>query len=181
MSIAGSVADRVKKSIVEFKPGINLLIGPNGSGKTTIFDLMKNGKTEKFKNSQIDYECEGNGKFISHDFEKDNPRIKARIETTVDALYHFHSHGETTKTTISFLKNSKCKDSIVMLDEPEQALDLDGIKTLIQTLRDCKASQIIVITHSPYLILQPDFNVVELVDGYKEKVKKEIFNLIKEN
>jgi predicted ATPase len=107
------------------------------------------------------------GPYYFFDFEKHNPRQKRYIESGFDVVSHMKSHGEVNRLVID--KMSEAKDCLFLLDEPEQALDLDGIIELLNIVRDSGASQIIIVTHSPLIILSGLFHIVELEDGYYDK------------
>jgi len=173
------VAERVRKNPIVLQPGINVLIGPNGSGKSTILT----GLNRKWK-KQIKLTISGNGKlnYYAFDFEKDNPRKQNAFYSDNDRAIAqlamiMSSHGESVKTLIAWLLDEKLKDKLMLYDEPEQALDLEGLQTLVANARQSPAEQIIIATHSPAIILQPDFHVVELVDGYKEQIRNHVIAL----
>jgi predicted ATPase len=173
MIVTGKICDRLKKSDLSFIPGINLLIGPNGSGKSTIFQILskriKVGDTI-YQDSRVTFDIDGQPKTFSFDFEKDSPRVKGRVDTGFDIASRWHSHGQSVAAIIAMVRSQEAKDHVMLMDEPEQALDLENLKLLISSLHASPATQIILVTHSPFLIMQPDFHVVEMVDGYRGQV-----------
>jgi len=162
-----SIKKRIKKHNLVFKSGPNLLIGPNGSGKSTLFELLT--VNPKCTHKSADVVISG-GNFFAFDFEKHNPRKKSYFDNPSDIVMRFKSHGESNKAILDMLKTDSCKDYIVLLDEPEQALDVKGIANFRKIVQKTKASQMIIITHHPFLIMDPIFNIVELVDGYYDDV-----------
>ena len=158
---------RIKKHNLVFEPGPNLLIGPNGSGKSTLFEILTHKPKDAQKLADITI---AKGNFFAFDFEKQNPRKKNYFDHPADVLMRFKSHGESNKAILGMLKTDECKDCILFLDEPEQALDVQGITDFIKIVKITQASQIIIITHHPFLIMNPIFNIVELVDGYYDTV-----------
>ena len=167
------LAERVKKNPVSFQPGVNLLIGPNGSGKSTICSSL--AKNPKHPDVAFDVTP---GKFRFFDFERDNPRVKSYVESDIDIYVRMMSHGEVIKELLKTLTQKGVQDEAVIIDEPEAAVDVDGIEQLIKSLRASPAHQVIVATHCPFLIWQSDFNIVELVDGYREHVKTRVEKLL---
>lgn len=175
------VAERVRKNPLIFQPGINVLIGPNGSGKSTILTGLNRKWKKHFK---LTISGDGKLNYYAFDFEKDNPRKQNAFYADNDRAMAqmamiFSSHGESVKTLIAWLLDEKLKNKLMLYDEPEQALDLEGLQTLVQYARQSPAEQIIIATHSPAIILQPDFHVFELVDGYKEQIKAHVLALAK--
>lgn len=161
-----------KKAPVTFKfePGVNLLVGPNGSGKSTILSALTQ------PNASAKYETSGEIRTWFLDFEKSNPRVKSNLAYSknirFDIACHFKSHGEVVQALLSTLSDPEMKGRLALVDEPDMALDLPGIKKLQKALANCQASQIIVACHSPFLMLCGKFNVVEMRPGYLDKVRK---------
>jgi predicted ATPase len=161
ITIPEKYKNMVSKSFVEFQSGLNLLIGPNGSGKSTLLNII-----QEYKNDRTVLDLEP-GPYYFFDFEKHNPRLKSYIDNGFDIVSRMKSHGEVNRSVISEM--SEAKDCLFIMDEPEQALDVDGIIELLDIVRKSKASQIIMVTHSPLIILSGLFHIVELEDGYYDK------------
>ena len=133
-----------------FREGINLLVGENGAGKSTILDIIT-GKIKgqikdivTIKSSKIEY--------IAFDFEKDNPRIKGRIDSVQNIISHFLSQGQTNKGILKRITN--VKDTLIIMDQPETGLSIKAVRELIESLILAKMNgcQIIMSTHHPYII-----------------------------
>jgi predicted ATPase len=149
--------ERIKyEGDIEFNEGVNILIGLNGSGKSTIINyLIKASRGEKVG---VEIEVEGKFSVYSHDFEKDNPRMKGSLANSksigFDIVSHFNSHGEVSIQIINKLKELlKESPTLVIMDEPETALDtinLLKLKGLIEKLSK-KGHQVVIATHSPIL------------------------------
>lgn len=161
-----------KKAPVTFKfePGVNLLVGPNGSGKSTILSALKEPSTS------AKYETSGEIRTWFLDFEKSNPRVKSNLAHSktirFDVACHFKSHGEVVQALLNTFSSPEMKGCLALVDEPDMALDLPGIKKLQKALTNCQASQIIVACHSPFLMLCGKFHVVEMRPGYLDQVRK---------
>lgn len=169
----GKLAQRVQKNPVCFQPGVNLLIGPNGSGKSTICRSI----SKKPHSPDVSFEV-SSGKILFFDFERDNPRLKHWVDSAADIAVRMMSHGQVVRELIKKLADAEdIKDQAIIIDEPEAALDIDGIEGLIQALKTSVAHQIIVATHCPFLILRPEFHCVELVEGFREHVKTQVRKL----
>jgi predicted ATPase len=180
----------------DFKPGVNILCGPNGSGKSTIlkalFPKPKKNKDEfSFDMGNLEESIfmdtmkvkvwGTSGALVRRfDFEMNNPRVHrgmGMMEMT-DFIRHASagkarqmSHGEAQKALFdAMLTNEATKSSILLLDEPEQALDLDGITKLLTILRKTRR-QYIISTHSPFLVLEKKFNILELKYRYVHELR----------
>jgi len=179
LQILGQMAKRVNKSEIEFQPGVNLLIGPNGSGKSTILRILRE---HNYPAVESKITTNGQGTMYSFDFEKNNPRHQGALHREGPKFHHqlasmMSSHGETVKSIIALLKDPQAQGAVLLMDEPEQALDMQGLQELIELMKTSQADQIIVATHSPFLILEPNFHIIELVDGYRQEVSQAINHL----
>jgi len=167
------MCERINKKKIVFKPGPNVLIGPNGSGKSSIIEILTSDKHKDL--AKIDLVA---GDYLFFDFEKHNPRKSNYYQGPLDVLLRFKSHGESNKAILEMLTSEKAEGKMVFLDEPEQALDIDGLSELLQQIKKSKTAQIIIVTHCPNLILNPMFNVVELEDGYYDKIRNSVTKLV---
>jgi predicted ATPase len=145
---------------VTFVPGVNLLVGDQGCGKSSMLKAIQAGGASA-KNAQgpeVQLCCTPcRSKFF--DFEKDNPRTKAYFGSDIRAQVGamFSSHGETNRAIIKGLDGLEPGD-LVMMDEPDTALSLRSCRMLVQkfvTLAD-QGVQIIAAVHNPWLISQFD-------------------------
>ncbi len=184
IEIHGPLEKRLTKNMLNFYPGVNLLIGSNGCGKSTIIQAMRKGRVI-FPDSEINFSIEGNPDLFAFDFEKDNPRIgdektdhlpieKQSRRFKFKLASKMSSHGQFVKAVLRKISGPEIANCSLLMDEPEQALDIEGLMNLITALKNSPADQIIIATHSPFLILQPDFHIIEMVDGYRELVQKQI-------
>lgn len=139
---------------------VTMLAGPNGSGKSTVLDAlqelvlnpMKKEWTRANAPILVDGDCQA---VFCLNFEKDNPRTAdsrhLKGEAFGDALIsRFRSHGQSN---YQMLRGSLASDmfDVMVLDEPECALDLDGLLMLRTELLKTE-KQIIMATHSPMLL-----------------------------
>lgn len=167
VTVDGKMSKRISKTVINFKPGINIIIGPNGSGKSSLFELLLRPNKEAKEKCKIDSIA---GNYFFFDFEKHNPRKESMAEKLHHVTSRLISHGESNNKIIQLIDSEEVKDKMVFMDEPEQALDVENIKKLIDILKRTKASQINIITHHPFIILEPEFNVIELKEGYYDEV-----------
>lgn len=170
------------KSCIDFRPGVNLVVGDQGCGKSTLLsqiDYYSKSRRDPTKHRierdkcKIGIEWSGGEKRYGYfDFEKHNPRTQPGFEmgygydTGFQLQAMWSSHGETVKPLLfDVLKGAK--DAVVVLDEPDMALSPRSIHRLVSELKrlDSEGSvQIIISAHNPHLIASFE-NVVSLEHG----------------
>ena len=165
-------SERVKLQTISFKAGVNLLVGPNGSGKTSILTAI----TKRSKDVEV--RTSDKLTFYAFDFEKDNPRKDPMFQGAWQVAMMFSSHGESNIAIINGIVRDEMSENVIIMDEPEQALDCDNLVKLSQLLKETKATQVLIATHSPFLILDPKFNIIELSEGYLDKIRKSLSGLL---
>jgi predicted ATPase len=198
LTIFGDYAERLgrRRLTIRLKPGVNLLVGPNGSGKSTIIDCLRWEVLAKEKKDELGGKLKNQRRYASwdykgpplgvlyFDFEKDNPRVSS--PSFIDDLasirrmqrgwfYKKKSHGEFTRDVLADLDTRVLKANgkrFVVIDEPEQALDLGGMRLLHELLARPKPAlaQAVIATHHPFLMASPAFNIVELKKGYHREM-----------
>ena len=145
-----------------FRPGVNLLVGDQGAGKSSLLQLIRKLATP---NSQ----SEVTGIFTlltskdaftvySYDFEEDNPRVAIELTNGI-AMFQvqsrFKSHGQVVQAiqaNITALEQEFTPCCLTM-DEPDTGLSLRSVYALIQQLkRLSKHPQILAAVHNPVLI-----------------------------
>jgi predicted ATPase len=144
----------IKPFKCKFIDGINVIVGENGCGKSSMLKLLTDSTLAK-KLIKIDYKEGATFKFF--DTEKDNPRMKSlqlQEQCYSFALAsHFSSHGEAILPLIQAAKDFK--DSIIIIDEPEAGLSLKNqfrILTILEKVYKENNCQILISTHS-YVII----------------------------
>jgi len=136
----------------EFEPGVNLLVGDQGTGKSSILTLFRKGINQKTELKNIaDLKCEGTVELRIFDFERDNPRTKAHIEFAADVYMRFQSHGNCVLALFDVLGEQSDTKKCFVLDEPDMALSIRSIHKIIAKLRATN-HQIIAAVHNPTLI-----------------------------
>jgi predicted ATPase len=186
---------------VKFAPGVNVLVGPNGSGKSTILEAIRKEILTKEKKDEYGHKLKDQKRHATHvfegkpmevfafDFEKQNPRVdkgNGWLESIEDIRkmsmrwkYASTSHGECTKDILKELdaKLTKAKDPcFVMMDEPEQALDLNGMRELHRILSG-HTVQAVVATHHPFLMADRGFHAIETWPHYREEVMEALLEV----
>jgi predicted ATPase len=144
-----------------FKPGLNLLVGDQGSGKSSLLGLVRDlaaGDPYKKKDAEKLVKVVAERCIIRcFDFEKDNPRTKSYFgdNAMFQVLSMWKSHGETARAILSTL--TKVKDlslSAFILDEPDTALSPRSCYELLKAFQVATkaGAQIVVAAHNPILI-----------------------------
>ena len=139
---------------------VTFLCGPNGSGKSTLLGAFERFvcTDEPWTAETVPVRVEGSmhGTVCFFSMEKDNPRMRrdtgsggmAEVAFVINSRYQ--SHGQSNYGVLEDLL-LKSKHALIVLDEPESALDLDGLLWLRETLLKTD-KQVIVATHSPLLL-----------------------------
>ena len=151
-----------KDSEFTLKPGINILVGDNGCGKSTLIKLLIKSNLDKLRGLTV----------YNVDMEKSNPKITKPDPdngTTYSAqqisnifMWSVESHGETREgVLLSVLSN---EFDMLILDEPEQGLSLRNQLKYLNKLKET-GKPIIISTHSKTFIE----NVDEVFDVEKMK------------
>jgi predicted ATPase len=149
---------------ITFRPGVNLLVGDQGAGKSTVIGLLAGlGSARDFERDRvkaiIDVQVTRACPLLTLDFEKDNLRTLSHFveDTGTQLAMMFRSHGESVNAMLEgVLHKARAADTppVVLLDEPDMALSPRSaykLAGLLQDLADCGA-QVICAVHNPIVI-----------------------------
>ena len=141
----------LNKFTIEFNNGLNVIVGENGSGKSSFLNLIMDHNKEI-----VEITTKDNAKYRFFDSEKNNPRLNNAVSTNLEMFNlhsHFISHGEAMLPIIKAM--SDFKNETIIIDEPESGLSLSNQKIVIDLLNDSIKNncQIIISTHS-YVIIK---------------------------
>ncbi len=153
------------EEVIAFHPGVNLLVGDQGSGKSSLFQAiqlrgMKKPKSWNLPQSDtvpvvIDYQGEAIPVF-AFDFEQDNYRTKSFFDGDIAFQVGAwrKSHGETVLAILGALELAD-KPMMVLLDEPDMALSIQSCRRLARIFNHVAdmGGQVISTAHNPILIL----------------------------
>jgi predicted ATPase len=155
-----------KGDLIDFKAGINLLVGEQGCGKSSLFYSIIN-----WQESGIAADFDPNSSYLFLDTESMNPRLeesykahrnfkswreddKAKVESAIDRFalgYNEQSHGQVMLPLL--LANKDVKHKTLFFDEPEAGLSIRSQYKVLEHFRKLsKNNQLIIATHSPILI-----------------------------
>lgn len=155
-----------KNFMIEFNAGINLLVGEQGTGKSSLFYAVLN-----WAESGIAMEYDKDKGYLFLDTETMNPRrndsfkVGRTFNTVTDfdnaALEHmkdkflneydYKSHGEVMLSVL--LSNSDVKNKTIFIDEPEAGLSIRSQHRILEHYKKlAENNQLIIATHSHVLI-----------------------------
>lgn len=145
---------------------INVLVGTNGSGKTTFINMLK---TQQIKG--LDKDTKAPVEFLYKDFAEDMKSSGDKysnngVKYMECVLSHFQSSGEHSFDF--YIKElDGIKDKLILMDEPERGLDLFNVRLLAKHIKKNTSCQFIIATHSLYLIeLLGVVHMIELSESY---------------
>ena len=143
----------------EFRPGINLLVGDQGSGKSSLIGALKGVGLKdppyKFKHLKETTIVKADPcRTYSFDFEYDNVRTRGHFGKNMmfQVASMLKSHGETNIAMLNSLKEAD--GCLVMMDEPDMALSIRTCAMLVKRFKELEArgSQVIAAVHNPLVI-----------------------------
>jgi len=162
----------LQPKIINFKEGLNFIIGDNGKGKTTLLNMLN---LNNFNNGDLCYKnirkiclniLPKDGINIYYfDSEKMNPATIHDLDLAPDPKYamlsHFQSHGETLFPIIKSITTAK--NSIILLDEPENGISLKNQIILLTALKKSvkNKNQLFIATHS-YIFINNSKEVFDI-------------------
>lgn len=145
-----------------FYPGVNLLVGDQGCGKSSLIGEVRNCGS-KLKRADRAYRKEraatltfegGETQSLAFDFEHDNFRTKNYFDgnTGFHVAAMFASHGEGNKLLLETL--DKVENSVLFLDEPDMALSIRSAHALAQLFERMagRGNQILAAVHNQVVI-----------------------------
>jgi predicted ATPase len=184
-----AVAQLVREGL-ELPPGATVLVGENGSGKSTVLEVLA---------AALGLNAEGGSAGARHETRRSEPGALDLIverspgadrwayflrDETLHGLYSyleanpdpkrrepkFHelSHGEAF---LALLGRRASSGGLFLLDEPDAALSFTGTLALVAQLNDlvARGAQVVVATHSPVLAALPGARLLEVGDwGLRE-------------
>jgi len=147
-----------KGDTFDFRPGINLLVGDQGTGKSTLLERIRtDGKNQKLKHLPTTVNVIADPiKMMSFDFEKDSPRGKSVFNQYQPMMAQvatlFLSHGQANNGILSEL--GKQKKMLFIMDEPDMALSIRSCRKLAALLHKAAENgcQIVASAHHPIVI-----------------------------
>jgi predicted ATPase len=148
--------DTLKGQTIKFDPGLNFLVGENGVGKSSILSTLSNCAGD-IKPLDLQYKIVGKGKLSTYffDTEKMNPRVKGRIDTELDIISRFKSHGQCLFQYMQMLEQILKEPDhtrLVLVDEPESGISpWNQVKIRDIFAKVSEHQQLIVATHSTIL------------------------------
>lgn len=163
----------------EFKPGVNVIVGDQGSGKSTLIELIRmsfektkgsndsswRGRTLESNLKDIDkvisLDNDEGTRVIAIDFERESIRDMSQMLYDQMDLQLFgmkSSHGQANLAMLNRFLGKVVKDnkiSTVLMDEPDAALSLRSCYLLIGAIHKLATKfgkQVIVSAHNPIII-----------------------------
>jgi len=152
------------KEVIHFRPGVNLIVGNQGTGKSSLIEAIQLRGIKKPKSLHlppadsvpviIDFQGDAVPVF-AFDFERDNYRTKSFFED--DSMFQIgamrSSHGEMVLAMLQGLETVDQK-LLVLFDEPDMALSIKSCRRLVRCFNHIAnlGGQVIATAHNPIVI-----------------------------
>jgi predicted ATPase len=168
---------------LELGPGATVLVGENGSGKSTVLEVLAAAlglnaeggsvgarhRTRRSEPGSLDLVVErspGADRWAYFLRDETLHGLYSYLEQhpnpdRPDPLFHHLSHGEAF---LGLLGRRASPRGLYLLDEPDAALSFTGTLTLVAMLGDVVAGggQVLLATHSPVLAALPGARLLEV-------------------
>ena len=166
--ISPDMQQRIGQQNITFAPGINIIVGSNGTGKSSLINLI----------TEITSGSSENGRLIwdptvpVHTY---NAEQATKDRTNDTATFGVHdSHGQALRRYLSVIEKLE-NPSIVILDEPETALDYFAVEELCRAISKKKQIQFIISTHHPLMMTLSGANFINL-DRVNKNYAKDVLS-----
>jgi predicted ATPase len=150
---------------IQFRPGVNLLVGELGSGKSTGFGRLRGFGAQSAHEAKAARETVtlalnpeiAQPRVYSFDFEKENKRTLSHFGDDIGFQIQsmFSSHGESVNAMLRAIENDPSTHTLLLLDEPDMALSPRSAHRLAKILQSFaeQGNQVIASVHNPLLML----------------------------
>lgn len=149
---------------VEFRPGVNLVVGDQGAGKSSLLAAIVANSSRSSRSiparlgAGVDASPEV--EVLSFDFERDNVRTQSALFADPDKMARqlsaLHaSHGEAVWGVLEEARaRATPAQTVVVLDEPDLALSPRSARRLAALFAEVagSGSQVIAAVHNPIVI-----------------------------
>ena len=153
---------------LRFQPGLNLLIGPNGTGKSTLLRAI-------LVCPDCQHQEDGPTDYVFFDSERMNPKrddlpIRNQTEMKLHLRSLFSSHGEILQAAFSTLRMTP--HTCLLFDEPEAGQDFDHVLALRAAMDRAIAQGVQVIAATHEVLFWERAHILELRRGYRQRITR---------
>lgn len=147
----------------DFRPGVNLLVGDQGAGKSSLLQLIREmADTRTRADVKVTFTLLTSKEgipVVSYDFERDNPRMTQVLipgKEMFQIQARFLSHGQVVQAiqgnVVGWAKKKE-PSCVFLMDEPDTGLSPRSAYGLVKQLKQlARYHQILASVHNPLLI-----------------------------
>lgn len=145
---------------IDFSPGVNLIVGDQGTGKSTLLQIL-GGKSE-FERKEV-VEIKTSAPILTRYFDTEKMNFRTSPLDAFDPdkyitgwMSRFRSHGEVQYPVVQYIETISSKEkTLFFIDEPDSAMSPKSIMKIYDVLQNTEKNghQVIISVHNPLLIL----------------------------
>lgn len=167
---------RIGSTQINLMPGINLFVGSNGCGKSSLIESIMH-EVESGDSKVARLIRDPSVQVLRYSAEQATVKFGSNPDN--DAFTgRNQSHGQGLRQYLEALRNIE-GETVCILDEPETALDFFAVNDLCALMASKPNVQWIVSTHHPLIMTMKNANIINLDRNNKDYAKDVLKQTVK--